>query len=293
MPHLLARRYCMRGFSDCHGEGWVHIDSHRKTSGQLLWHICAAGFTVGSSKPANYAMPGQSQGTRAPPPPVLHCSDLSWHGFDPLQRALGSGTACTDINASQIPSPICSRSVSRVKEFSSVDVASACQVASWPEWILAVLNLLIKMYVYATDQDSGLGGVHQLWSGIFLFPARFSGQGIFQFTLFFLLRLFCKQHHFYRADINPSIHPCQMVGMLSVIVLYICRQLIWRQEWFRPDQINNGNTGITRSLPMPLSCFATRTSHFSSAADPTWTAEEEPMLYNYQWKVQASHRFQV
>lgn len=89
---------------------------------------------------------------------------------------------------------------------------------------------------------------------------------------------------------HPFFHPCQMAGMLSVIMLYICRQLIWRQEWFRPDQVNNGNMGITRSLPVPLSYFATHTRHFSSAAYPTWTAEEEPK-YNYQWKVQASHWF--
>lgn len=31
-----------------------------------------------------------------------------------------------------------------------------------------------------------------------------------------------------------------MAGMLSLVVLYICRQLTWRHEWFRPDQGNNG-----------------------------------------------------
>lgn len=40
--------------------------------------------------------------------------------------------------------------------------------------------------------------------------------------------------------IPPSRRPCQMAGMLSLVVLYICRQLTWRHEWFRPDQGNNG-----------------------------------------------------
>lgn len=106
MSHLLARRYCMSGFSNCHGEGWVHIYSHHKISGQLLRHVCAAGFTLGSSKPANYAVPGQSRGTRAPPSSLLYCSNLPWHGFDPLQRAPGSGTACTGVDTGQRPFPI-------------------------------------------------------------------------------------------------------------------------------------------------------------------------------------------
>lgn len=92
---------------------------------------------------------------------------------------------------------------------------------------------------------------------------------------------------------HPSLHPCQMDGMFTVIVLHIHRQLILRQESFRPDQINSGNIGITRSLPMPLSCFATHTRHFSSAANPTWIAEEEPMVNNYQCKVQVRHPLQV
>lgn len=85
---------------------------------------------------------------------------------------------------------------------------------------------------------------------------------------------------------HPSLHPCQMDGMFTVIVLHIHRQLIWRQESFRPDQINGGNTEV---LPMPLSCFATHTRHFSSAANPTWMAEEEPMVNNYQCKVWDTH----
>lgn len=106
MSHLLARRYCVMGFSDCHGEGWVRIYSHHESSEQLLWHVCAAGFILGSSKPANCATPGQSLGKRTPPSPLVHFSNLPWHGFGPFQRALGLGTACTDIDAGQRPSPI-------------------------------------------------------------------------------------------------------------------------------------------------------------------------------------------
>lgn len=131
MSRLLARRYCMRGFSNCHGGGWVHIYSHHKINGQPLWHICAAGFTLGSSKPANYAMPGQSRSTRAPPSPLLYCSDLPWHGFDALQWALGSGTACTSIDAGQRPSPV-----------GSLDAAAlhwgwkSLVVWMWPEFVI-------------------------------------------------------------------------------------------------------------------------------------------------------------
>ena len=47
-----------------------------------------------------------------------------------------------------------------------------------PEWILAVFSVLIKMYLYATQQDLGFCGVHQLWPGILLLSAQFDGQNI-------------------------------------------------------------------------------------------------------------------
>lgn len=50
---------------------------------------------------------------------------------------------------------------------------------------------------------------------------------------------------------HPSLHPCQMDGMFTVIVLHIHRQLIRRQESFRPDQINGGNTELQGPCPCP------------------------------------------
>lgn len=49
-----------------------------------------------------------------------------------------------------------------VEDFRSQDGASTTQLASWPEWILEVLNFLIKVELHATDQDAGCGGVCHL-----------------------------------------------------------------------------------------------------------------------------------
>lgn len=38
--------------------------------------------------------------------PNCYCSNLPWHGFDPLQGALGSGTACPGFGADQGLSPL-------------------------------------------------------------------------------------------------------------------------------------------------------------------------------------------
>lgn len=89
ISHLLARRYCMRSFSNCHGEGWASIYSHHRISGQLLWPICGAVFTLGSSKPANCAMPGQCRGMRAPPSRLLLFKhSLAWFWSTPRSPGL-------------------------------------------------------------------------------------------------------------------------------------------------------------------------------------------------------------
>lgn len=50
--------------------------------------ICGAGFTLGSSKPASCAMPGQRRGTRAPPSRLLLLKpSLTW--FWPTPRSPG------------------------------------------------------------------------------------------------------------------------------------------------------------------------------------------------------------
>lgn len=267
----------MRGFSHCHGEGWVHIYSHHKISGKLLWHVCATGFNLGSSKPDNYTVLEQSRGTRTPPSPLIYCSDLPCRGFDALQWVLCSDVACTGVDAGQRPSPvIILDAVTLYWGWKCLVVASTCQLASWPEWILAVLNLLIKMYLYATDQDSAL----QLCSGIFLFSDWFNGQGIFSvhFVLFFFFAEVILQTASFLScwcqPIRPSFYSCQMAGVRWAILLYICRLLIRRQEWFRPDQINNGNRGITRSCPCP--CHAWPPTQGTSNLN----CRVEPVLYN-------------
>lgn len=40
--------------------------------------------------------------------PDCYCSNIPWHGFDPLQGALGSGTACPGFGTDQRPSPVSS-----------------------------------------------------------------------------------------------------------------------------------------------------------------------------------------
>lgn len=81
--------------------------------------------------------------------PDCYCSNLPWHGFDPLQGALGSGTACPVFGTGQGPIPNwqfgCICSISGVEDFRSQDGASTTQLASWPEQILEVLNFLVKM----------------------------------------------------------------------------------------------------------------------------------------------------
>lgn len=61
MSHLLARRYRLRGFSNCRGEGWGHNYSHHKLSGRLLRDVCAAEFTPGTSESATHTMPAQTR----------------------------------------------------------------------------------------------------------------------------------------------------------------------------------------------------------------------------------------
>lgn len=148
ISHLLARRYCMRRSSNCHGEGWACIYSHHKNSGQLLWHICGAGFSLGSSKPANFAMPGQCWGTRAPPSRLLLFKpSLAW--FWPTPRSPGLRHSLP--NLWHWPGTVpnwqfgCICSISGVEDFRSQDGASTTQLASWPERILEVLNFLVKM----------------------------------------------------------------------------------------------------------------------------------------------------
>lgn len=148
IPHLLARRYCMRRSSNCHGEGWACIFSHHKNSGQLLWHICGAGFSLGSSKPANFAMPGQCWGTRAPPSRLLLFKpSLAWFWPTPrspgLRHSLPSLWHWPGIVPNWQFGCICS--ISGVEDFRSQDGASTTQLASWPERILEVLNFLVKM----------------------------------------------------------------------------------------------------------------------------------------------------
>lgn len=63
------------------------------------------------------------------------------------------------------------------------------RLALRPEWILAVLILLIKLYLYAAQQDLGFCGVHQLWPGILLLSAQFDGQNISWLLLFAELTL--------------------------------------------------------------------------------------------------------
>lgn len=80
--------------------------------------------------------------------PDCYCSNLPWHGFDPLQGALGSGTACPGFGTGQTVLSWqfgCSCSLSGANDFRSQDGASTTQLASWPEWILEVLNFLKKM----------------------------------------------------------------------------------------------------------------------------------------------------
>lgn len=148
ISHLWARRYCMRSFTNRHGEGWECIYSHQKIGGQLLWHIYGAGFTLGSSKPANRAMPGQRQGTRAPPSRLLLFKpSLAWFWSTPRSPGLRHSLPRLWHWSETVPSQKfgCSCSISGVDDFRSQDGASTTQMASWPEWILEVLRFLVKI----------------------------------------------------------------------------------------------------------------------------------------------------
>lgn len=69
------------------------------------------------------------------------------HALVSFQRALGWGTACTDsTDTGQRASPISSLDAAALYgDLSDVDATSACQLASWMQWILLVLNFLLKM----------------------------------------------------------------------------------------------------------------------------------------------------
>lgn len=227
-----------------------------------------------------------------------YCSNLLWHGFDPLQGVLGSGTACPGFGTGQRLSPVSSLDAAAPYQgWKIVRIRMGPALLSWLHGQNGSWKCLISWQRCNSMPQTRMQEVVENVSidlAYFCFLPSSMDKLFFSSLCSFCWGCFANCITFMaQMSTHPPLHPCQMDGMFTVIVLHIHRQLIQRQESFRPEQINSGNTGITRSLPIPLSCFATHTRHFSSAANPTWIVEEEAMVNIYQSKVQVRHPFQV
>lgn len=231
---------------------------------------------------------------RTSPSPLWNSAPL-WHGFHPLQQAEAwAQLAQSLILAKDHPELavwmwLC---CIEMKEFSSMDVASTVVFEARMD----------PGSVYCANKDVSVchtAGFGILWSTSAL-AWHTSVVCPVRWTKYFLVHSgsFCWAYFASSVtytglmSMRPSLHPSQMSGALTVAVLHICRQLIWRLEWFTPDQVSNGHTGVTRSLSIPSWCCATHTRSFLPKVHLVWTAEEELVFCNCQWKVQASRQFQ-